>query len=99
MADFPDMKFILVGDDGQKDPTTYATIAHDTRTCTGHRDSSAQSQGIIRFGFRGGPDFHAADAGHRRSGVHRHHRIEYLEDHAAVSERTRGVSLAYNRVV
>lgn len=28
MADFPDMKFILVGDDGQKDPTTYATIAH-----------------------------------------------------------------------
>ena len=27
MADFPDMKFILVGDDGQKDPTTYATIA------------------------------------------------------------------------
>ena len=26
MADFPDMKFILVGDDGQKDPTTYATI-------------------------------------------------------------------------
>lgn len=28
MSDFPDMKFILVGDDGQKDPTTYATIAH-----------------------------------------------------------------------
>ena len=27
MADFPDMRFILVGDDGQKDPTTYATIA------------------------------------------------------------------------
>ena len=27
MGDFPDMKFILVGDDGQKDPTTYATIA------------------------------------------------------------------------
>ena len=27
MADFPDMKFILVGDDGQRDPTTYATIA------------------------------------------------------------------------
>nr|WP_239457514.1 phosphatase domain-containing protein [Bifidobacterium pullorum] len=27
MADFPDMKFILMGDDGQKDPTTYATIA------------------------------------------------------------------------
>lgn len=27
MADFPDMKFILIGDDGQKDPTTYATIA------------------------------------------------------------------------
>lgn len=26
MADFPDMKFILMGDDGQKDPTTYATI-------------------------------------------------------------------------
>ena len=26
MADFPDMRFILVGDDGQKDPTTYATI-------------------------------------------------------------------------
>ncbi|WP_236023510.1 App1 family protein [Bifidobacterium miconis] len=26
MADFPDMKFILIGDDGQKDPTTYATI-------------------------------------------------------------------------
>ncbi len=26
MADFPDMKFILVGDDGQRDPTTYATI-------------------------------------------------------------------------
>lgn len=27
MTDFPDMKFILIGDDGQKDPTTYATIA------------------------------------------------------------------------
>lgn len=27
MADFPDMKFILIGDDGQRDPTTYATIA------------------------------------------------------------------------
>lgn len=27
MADFPDMKFILLGDDGQRDPTTYATIA------------------------------------------------------------------------
>lgn len=27
MEDFPDMKFILIGDDGQKDPTTYATIA------------------------------------------------------------------------
>ena len=27
MADFPDMRFILIGDDGQKDPTTYATIA------------------------------------------------------------------------
>ncbi len=27
MADFPDMKFILIGDDGQKVPTTYATIA------------------------------------------------------------------------
>lgn len=27
MSDFPDMKFILIGDDGQKDPTTYATIA------------------------------------------------------------------------
>ena len=27
MSDFPDMKFILVGDDGQRDPTTYATIA------------------------------------------------------------------------
>ncbi|NEG70378.1 App1 family protein [Bifidobacterium choloepi] len=26
MGDFPDMKFILIGDDGQKDPTTYATI-------------------------------------------------------------------------
>lgn len=28
MSDFPDMKFILIGDDGQKDPLTYATIAH-----------------------------------------------------------------------
>ncbi len=27
MADFPHMRFILIGDDGQKDPTTYATIA------------------------------------------------------------------------
>ncbi|TPF97394.1 ABC transporter ATP-binding protein [Bifidobacterium sp. UTCIF-39] len=27
MADFPRMRFILIGDDGQKDPTTYATIA------------------------------------------------------------------------
>ncbi|WEV67753.1 DUF2183 domain-containing protein [Bifidobacterium sp. ESL0769] len=27
MEDFPDMKFILIGDDGQKDPVTYATIA------------------------------------------------------------------------
>ena len=27
MADFPDMRFILMGDDGQRDPTTYATIA------------------------------------------------------------------------
>ncbi|WEV52713.1 phosphatase domain-containing protein [Bifidobacterium sp. ESL0704] len=27
MEDFPDMKFILIGDDGQKDPMTYATIA------------------------------------------------------------------------
>lgn len=27
MEDFPNMKFILFGDDGQKDPTTYATIA------------------------------------------------------------------------
>ena len=27
MLDFPEMKFILLGDDGQKDPTTYATIA------------------------------------------------------------------------
>ena len=27
MLDFPQMKFILLGDDGQKDPTTYATIA------------------------------------------------------------------------
>ncbi|MEE0653645.1 MAG: App1 family protein, partial [Bifidobacterium criceti] len=26
MEDFPDMKFILLGDDGQKDPTTYAQI-------------------------------------------------------------------------
>ena len=40
MADFPDMKFILVGDDGQKDPTTYATIARRyPRTCTGDRHS------------------------------------------------------------
>lgn len=28
MNDFPNMKFILIGDDGQKDPITYATIAH-----------------------------------------------------------------------
>ncbi|KFI45793.1 Phosphatidate phosphatase APP1 [Bifidobacterium bohemicum] len=28
MKDFPDMRFILIGDDGQRDPTTYATIAH-----------------------------------------------------------------------
>lgn len=27
MGDFPGMRFILIGDDGQKDPTTYATIA------------------------------------------------------------------------
>ena len=27
MADFPNMKFILIGDDGQRDPTTYATIS------------------------------------------------------------------------
>ncbi|WEV69099.1 DUF2183 domain-containing protein [Bifidobacterium sp. ESL0775] len=27
MEDFPDMRFILIGDDGQKDPVTYATIA------------------------------------------------------------------------
>ena len=27
MADFPAMRFILIGDDGQRDPTTYATIA------------------------------------------------------------------------
>ncbi|KFI84883.1 App1 family protein [Bifidobacterium psychraerophilum] len=27
MADFPNMKFLLLGDDGQKDPTTYATVA------------------------------------------------------------------------
>jgi phosphatidate phosphatase APP1 len=27
MKDFPDMRFILIGDDGQQDPTTYATIA------------------------------------------------------------------------
>jgi phosphatidate phosphatase APP1 len=27
MADFPKMKFLLIGDDGQKDPTTYATVA------------------------------------------------------------------------
>lgn len=27
MHDFPQMKFILIGDDGQRDPTTYATIA------------------------------------------------------------------------
>lgn len=27
MADFPQMRFILIGDDGQRDPTTYATIA------------------------------------------------------------------------
>lgn len=27
MEDFPNMKFILIGDDGQKDPTTYAEIA------------------------------------------------------------------------
>lgn len=27
MGDFPEMRFILIGDDGQKDPTTYATIA------------------------------------------------------------------------
>lgn len=27
MADFPRMRFILIGDDGQRDPTTYATIA------------------------------------------------------------------------
>ncbi|MFT8705006.1 App1 family protein [Bifidobacterium aquikefiricola] len=27
MADFPEMRFVLIGDDGQKDPTTYATIA------------------------------------------------------------------------
>jgi phosphatidate phosphatase APP1 len=26
MSDFPDMKFILIGDDGQKDPTTFAEI-------------------------------------------------------------------------
>ena len=28
MADFPDMRFILIGDDGQKDPTTYATVSY-----------------------------------------------------------------------
>jgi phosphatidate phosphatase APP1 len=27
MADFPDMRFILVGDDGQHDPQTYAEVA------------------------------------------------------------------------
>lgn len=27
MSDFPKMRFILLGDDGQSDPTTYATIA------------------------------------------------------------------------
>ena len=100
MADFPDMKFILVGDDGQKDPTTYATIAHRyPGRVLAIAIRQLSPKGIIRFGFRGGPDFHATDAGHRRFRCHRHHRIEYLEDHAAVSERTRGVSLAYNRVV
>ncbi|MDD6461752.1 MAG: DUF2183 domain-containing protein [Bifidobacteriaceae bacterium] len=28
MSDFPHMRFILLGDDGQHDPTTYATIAN-----------------------------------------------------------------------
>ena len=27
MSDFPDMRFILIGDDGQSDPSTYAKIA------------------------------------------------------------------------
>lgn len=27
MADFPDMRFILLGDDGQRDPTTFAEVA------------------------------------------------------------------------
>lgn len=28
MADFPKMQFILLGDDGQRDPTTFAHVAH-----------------------------------------------------------------------
>lgn len=27
MADFPDMRFVLIGDDGQRDPQTYAEVA------------------------------------------------------------------------
>lgn len=29
LDDFPNMRFVLIGDDGQKDPSTYARIIHD----------------------------------------------------------------------
>ena len=76
-ATSPDMKFILIGDDGQKDPTTYATIARrypGRVIAIGIRQLSpreASPLGSVARGLR-----HPADARHRRPRLHRHHRRE-----------------------
>ncbi len=78
MADFPDMKFILVGDDGQKDPTTYATIARRypgrVLAIVIRQLSPRESTGS---GVGDGHHLDPADARNRCASIHRHHRLEH----------------------
>ena len=90
MADFPDMKFILVGDDGQKDPTTYATIARRypgrVLAIVIRELSPRESTGLASVTGLMVSDEVANRTGNRCASIHRHHRLEHSEDHAAVSE-------------
>ena len=93
MADFPDMKFILIGDDGQKDPTPIP------RACAGDRHPAVVSTRSRRQSrHRCGACGHAADPGHRCPGIHGNDRLESDENHAAVPETTDGrLTFSYAR--
>lgn len=100
MADFPDMKFILIGDDGQKDPTTYATIARrypGRVLAIGIRQLSPREV-AGNLGTVAGRAVTQPIPGHRCPGIHGNDRLESDENHAAVPETTDGrLTFSYAR--